>query len=148
MGGSASCPRNGFRKIKKYGSGVFIQLRSNSLYQKRLRKGSTPTRSGRFLCNPTRAAPRALRRSPNSKNFQFLLRDGGWGGAKIKNEKIFLFCGFCTRKSVEPILFPWFGLMTTKAVHAILKLQMWITLIWFCSKIKRSSHKTNISYKQ
>jgi hypothetical protein len=25
------------------------------------------------------------------------------GAQKIKNEKIFLFCGFCSRKSVEPL---------------------------------------------
>jgi hypothetical protein len=43
MGGALRRPRNGFEKIGTSGFGVFIQLRSNSFYQK-------------FLKNPMPAA--------------------------------------------------------------------------------------------
>jgi hypothetical protein len=40
MGGAQRRPRNSFRKIGTSGFGVFIQLRSNSFYQKFLKKSN------------------------------------------------------------------------------------------------------------
>src|SRR3989344_2666762 len=57
MGGSASRPRNGVRKTEKYGSGVFIQLRSNLLYQKFLKKSN---RSAPPPCRPAAPPPRKI----------------------------------------------------------------------------------------
>jgi len=84
MGGSASRPRNGLRKTEKYGSGVFIQLRSNSFYQKRLKKGNAPTVSGRFYHNSTRAAPRRLTAAHKTEKFSIPFKKRGLGGAKRK----------------------------------------------------------------
>jgi hypothetical protein len=87
MGGSASRPRNDFRKTEKYGSSVFIQLRSNLLYQKRLRKGSAAhLRGASIIILP--AAPRRLTAAHKTEKFSLPLGNGV-GGAKIKKRENF-----------------------------------------------------------
>jgi hypothetical protein len=105
MGGSASRPPNGLRKTEKYGSNVFIQLRSNLLYQKLLNKSN-------------RSATPLMRRHPSPQKFHSLIEKSFAHPPKIE-KRDFRGLGCCADAQTKPLSAP-----TKKAMEIIFRLDL------------------------